>query len=85
MISLLAVHREDYKLMLTRLREARNQAGLSQRAVAARIGKPQSYIHKWECGQRQLNLVDLRDLCSALDISFVEFIKSWDDELKRDA
>jgi len=69
--------------MLERLREARAAAGLSQRAVAARIGKPQSYIHKWECGQRQLNLVDLRDLCNALEISFVHFVSELDQEFKK--
>ena len=69
--------------MLVRLREARQKAGLSQRAVAARIGKPQSYIHKWECGQRQLNVIDLRDLCTALEISFLEFVKNLDRELKK--
>lgn len=69
--------------MLTRLRAAREKAGLSQRAVAARIGKPQSYIHKWECGQRQLNLIDLRDVCVALDIPIVEFVRELDEELRR--
>lgn len=67
--------------MLQRLREAREAAGLSQRTVATRIGKPQSYIHKWECGQRQLNPIDLRDLCAAIGISFVDFLRELDEEL----
>lgn len=69
--------------MLTQLRKAREDAGLSQRALATRIGKSQSYIHKWECGQRQLNLIDLRTLCAALGISFLEFVGDLETELER--
>lgn len=70
--------------MLTQLRNAREAAGLSQRALAARIDKPQSYIHKWECGQRQLNLIDLRTLCTALEIPFLEFVSELEEKLKKE-
>ena len=71
-------------MLIRRVREARQAAGMTQRAVAARIGKPQSYIHKWECGQRQLNPIDLRDLCEAMGVSFVDFIKQLDEELSKE-
>lgn len=70
--------------MLQRLREARERAGFTQREVAARLGKPQSYIHKWEVGERQLNVIDLRNLCEALEISFIEFLQELDDELRHE-
>ena len=40
-----------YAYFLKRLVEARQTAGLTQAEVAARLGKPQSYISKCEVGE----------------------------------
>ena len=60
------------------LREARADAGLSQRALAATLGKPQSYVHKCEVGDRQLNVVELRTWCEALGLPWIEFLQRFD-------
>lgn len=52
------------------------------REVGAAIGKPHTYVQKWESGDRQINPIDLRDVCGALGVSFVDFLKDIDDELK---
>jgi transcriptional regulator with XRE-family HTH domain len=40
------------------LRAARHEAGLSQKAVADRLGKPPSFVAKIELGERRLDLVE---------------------------
>jgi transcriptional regulator with XRE-family HTH domain len=51
----------EYTRFLERLRAARNQAGLTQAEVAARLGRPQSFVSKCESGERRIDVVELAD------------------------
>jgi len=57
------------------LRRVREEAGLSQAALAAKLGRPQSYVCKAEIGERSLNLFETLDFCAACNVSGAEFIK----------
>ena len=46
--------------------ERRAAAGLSQAALAERIGRPQSFIAKIEGGERRLDVPELLELAAAL-------------------
>lgn len=48
-----------YRLFLTRLRQARLDAGLTQIEVAARLRRPQSFVSKCESGERRVDVVEL--------------------------
>jgi transcriptional regulator with XRE-family HTH domain len=48
-----------YQRFLGRLREARLQAGLTQADVAAKLGKPQSFVSKCESGERRVDFIEL--------------------------
>lgn len=67
--------------MIQRLKEKRLAAGLTMREVGQRIGKAHTYVQKWESGDRQINPIDLRDLCMALGISFIDFLKEIDEQI----
>jgi len=50
------IYSEEHKFLVSQLREAREQAGLSQEQVAKRLGVTQSFISKIEsgnCGQNR--------------------------------
>ena len=49
------------------IRHVREKAGLNQYELAARVGKPQSYISKIERSARRLTLVDLEEIARALE------------------
>ena len=66
--------------MLALLRAARERAGLTQYALAERLGRSQSYVGKCEMGERRLDLVQLRDFCLALDVPFLEFVQKFEEE-----
>lgn len=68
----------DYREFTRLLREAREQAGLTQTALAERVGQSQSYISKWERGDLRLDLVQLRALCRAMGISLPAFVSEFD-------
>jgi transcriptional regulator with XRE-family HTH domain len=56
------IYEEDYKRIIARLRKARIDAGITQMAAAKSLGKPQSYISKIECGERRLDVIELKKL-----------------------
>jgi len=45
---------------------ARHEAGLSQAALAARLGRTSGYIALFETGQRRLDVLDFHNLVAAL-------------------
>jgi transcriptional regulator with XRE-family HTH domain len=65
------------KVLLTLLREVRVEAGLRQTDVAARLGKPQSFVSNYESGERRLDLLELHALCEVLGIGVVDFVKRF--------
>lgn len=56
------------------LKQARLDAGLTQRTLAARLGRPHSFPNKVEAAERELNVIELLDYCTALGVDFVLFV-----------
>ena len=56
-----SLHTEAYRRFLTRLRRAREDAGLRQVEVANRLGRPQSYVSKCESGERRVDVIELAE------------------------
>ena len=63
-----AVFSPAYRAFLACLIEARRSAGITQVEVAARLGKPQSYVSKVERGERRLDVVEFTDWANALRV-----------------
>lgn len=55
--------------------DARFKAGLTQSKVAERLGKPQSYVSKYENGERKLDIIDFLDVCEALSVEADEILE----------
>lgn len=54
--------------MVDQLVRARKDQGLSQEAVASRLGKPQQYVSRYEVGERRLDMVEFLDAAQALNV-----------------
>jgi len=63
-----------YKKLSSHLAEARAAAGLTQAQVAARLKRPQSFVSKYENGERQLDVVEFIAVCKAIGISASELV-----------
>ncbi|HAM44821.1 MAG TPA: transcriptional regulator [Propionibacteriaceae bacterium] len=59
------------------LRNIRLEATLRQVDLAARLGQPQSFVSKYESGERNLDIIELYDICEALGINLTQFIQRW--------
>jgi transcriptional regulator with XRE-family HTH domain len=70
-----SIYTREYAAVLRLLREARRRAGVTQVALAERIGETQSYVSKVERGELRLDVVQLRTVCAALGIPLPEFVR----------
>lgn len=61
-----SVYSEEYKRFTALLRSLRQEAGLTQTAVADSLGVPQSYVSKYETGERRLDVVETARVARAL-------------------
>ena len=76
-ISLLkSVFTTEYRNFLQQLINARKLAGLTQREVATRLGKPQSFVSKYENGERRLDVVEYLKVASAIGFDPYELIRN---------
>ena len=73
-----SLHSRDQKALLRALRQIRIGAGLRQADLAQKLGKPQSFVSKYETGERRLDLPEIRKICQALDIRLTEFVKIFE-------
>lgn len=55
--------------------QAREEAGLNQRDLSAKMSRPQSYVSKYERGERRLDFVEFLEVAEALGIDPVDFIE----------
>lgn len=67
------------------LRQIREDAHLHQSDVARHLGRPQSFVSKYETGERRLDIVELRYVCEALGISLQEFVRRFEESLGNEA
>lgn len=62
---------------LSLLRQAREEAGLRQTDVAERLDRPQSFVSKYESGERRLDLLELEQVCEACEMSLEQFVRRY--------
>jgi len=70
-----SIFTKDYKEIINRLKQARIDAGLSQQAVAAQLGKPQSYVSKIELKERRLDVAEVKKFAEIYKKNISYFIK----------
>jgi transcriptional regulator with XRE-family HTH domain len=58
-----------YDLFQKALINARLENSLTQQDVATRLDRPQSFVSKYESGERRLDVVEFLDVCQVLGIS----------------
>jgi hypothetical protein len=58
--------------------KARGDAGLTQAALAKKLGRPQSFVSKFERGERRLDVVEFLDVAGALGLDPCDLIANLD-------
>ncbi len=61
-----SVFSERYRTLCRLLVEARKKRGLTQTEVAAKLRRPQSFVSKYESGERRLDVVEFIEVAAIL-------------------
>lgn len=70
-----SVWQEKYKTLFVELREMRSNAGLTQIQLAEKLDKPQSYVSKYESGDRYLDFIEVLAVCEACNADPIQLIQ----------
>lgn len=63
------------------LRELRESRDVRQKELAARLGEHQTYVSRYERGERRMDILQVRRICMALDVPFVDFVRELEERL----
>lgn len=74
-----SIHSNTYKLFTELLVQARKDAELTQQQLANLLGKPQSFVAKYETGERRLDLVEFLEITDALQSDPIEFVRKLEE------
>ena len=68
-------HSPRYKEFQSLLVRRRKDAGLTQEAVAKRLSKPQSFVAKYERGERRIDVIEFLEIANAIDFDPEAFVR----------
>ena len=71
-----SAHSQQYKTFRKALKQARIDQGLTQKAIAERLNVPQSFVSKYENGERRLDVVEFLAVAEALGVDYLKLLKS---------
>ena len=79
-----SVSSPEYAQFCAFLVSARQEAGLTQAAVADRLGKPQSFVAKYEQAERRLDVVEFVSIARVLGIDPCSALRHIESAISRD-
>ncbi|MCS6260446.1 helix-turn-helix transcriptional regulator [Shewanella baltica] len=62
------------------LKAMRKMAGFNQSELAPKLGKPQSFVFKYESGERQLKILELEQVCLACGTTTHALLKNFSEQ-----
>ena len=70
-----SVFTDRYRLFLQLLIQERREKKITQVRLAEKLRKPQSYVSKYENGERRLDVIEFLEIADCIGIDVAEFIK----------
>ena len=78
-----SIYSREYAAVTQMLLNARKEAGLTQVELAELLGQSQSFVSKYERGERRLDVVQLRGVCQALKVTLPQFVDRLESALRK--
>ena len=73
-----SIHSEAYSAFVDLMIEARKASGMTQAEVAMALGKPQSFVSKYERRERRLDVVEFVTIARILRTDPIKMLKVID-------
>lgn len=70
-----SVFTKKYDQFRQSLIQARKAAGMTQAALAQKLSRPQSFVSKFERGERRLDVIEFLDIARAVGFDPASFLK----------
>jgi transcriptional regulator with XRE-family HTH domain len=70
------IHTEPHQRFCELLKARRKAAGLTQTVLAERLGKPPSYVAKYEGGDRRLDVLEFLEIAAAIGFDPCRLIRA---------
>jgi transcriptional regulator with XRE-family HTH domain len=67
----------EYQRLIALLVAARRRSGIRQQVLAKKLGKPQSFVAKYEGGERRLDVIEFIAVANALGADPVKLIRQF--------
>lgn len=77
------IRKADYATLIDLLKKERLNSGLRQVDLARQLGVQQSFVSKYEVGERRLDVLELKAICSVIGLTLGEFIAQLEAELEK--
>jgi len=71
-----SIFSEKYERFRRLLIEARKEAGLTQVGLADKLSRPQSYVSKFERGERRLDVIEFFEVADAIGVDPFAFLRA---------
>jgi predicted transcriptional regulator len=71
-----SIHSPEHTKLRELLIAARQKAGLTQQEVADRLGRPQSFVAKYEGGERRLDVIEFVEIATSLGSDPVRLLRA---------
>jgi len=77
-----SIYSSHYQNLCRLLIEERKGRGLTQIDVAQRLRRPQSYVSKYESGERKISVIDLIEIARAIGFDVGKFVRQLDAQIR---
>jgi transcriptional regulator with XRE-family HTH domain len=67
----------EYGRLVKMLAAVRHEAGVRQQPLAKKLGRPQSFIAKYEGGERRIDVIEFIAIARALDADPVKLFREF--------
>lgn len=71
------IYDERHRVLIDLMVEARREAGLTQTALAERLGGSQQVVSFMESGQRRIDVVELHEFCEIVGVDLLDFVTRY--------
>ncbi len=76
------LHNEAQTVLVGLLRELREAAGLRQVDLAEQLGRHQSFVSKYESGERRLDIIEVRQIANELGTDLPAVVRHLEQRLR---
>lgn len=70
-----SIYTEKQQLLCDLLMKGRKKAGITQTQLAKKLGKPQSFVAKYEGGERRLDVIEFLEVAEIIDADAFAILK----------